>query len=679
MKLKYGYSYYPELCCSQAEIMTDIDLIEKSGANVVRMGEFAWDQLEKKEGDYDFTVFDKTIAELGKRGISTVFCTPTSCPPSWLMKKHPEIGYVDNRGVKRPFGARHHYCYNNEVYRSYSKKIVEEIAGHYADNPYVIGFQIGNEFAQESSGRCHCPTCTEKFRQFLKTKYQSIERFNQACGTYFWGESFSDFSDIYPPVAGSEPDSMDLIRSYYDNPGLRLNFEIFASESFCEYLNIQREALSRCTYKVITSNSTGVGTNLINYYRLYENLDAYGMDLYPSLSNPDYHDSEFSYALAFSVKKKPFWMLEFSIGGGHGLWAKEGRLQPVPGAIELSAMHAFASGAELLTHFQYKAFRSGAEQLNYALLDADRKPRRRYFEFSKTAKMLDTYADVLENTKVAENQAAILFDYQSLWALKLKPVNHDFSYVGLCADVYYALRRSGYYADVISPEMDFSGYSLLITPAMIIMSEACQKRLRDYVKNGGTLVSTFLTSVKDEHNVAYDCSFPAGLTEVFGAEVSEVEPVFEESRRKIEFRLDETINSENFHWIDELTLRGANAAARFTEGYRRGNAVASRHKYGAGCAYYLGTKPNAEALRRFLSEAAQKAELRPLPFPLPEGVTAIRRTNTDNEYYFVFNFNQFKTVLTLNGTYSEAASGKQMHALTLPPLGYACLGRRKSV
>ena len=119
MELKYGFSYYPEHCADFNEISLDLDLIQKSGANVVRMGEFAWDTFEKHEGEYDFETFIKTVNELGKRGVYTVLCTPTSCPPAWLIQKHPQIHYYDHRGVKRPHGARHHYCCNSEIYREY--------------------------------------------------------------------------------------------------------------------------------------------------------------------------------------------------------------------------------------------------------------------------------------------------------------------------------------------------------------------------------------------------------------------------------------------------------------------------------------------------------------------------------------------------------------------------------
>lgn len=647
MNLKYGFSYYPEHCNSYEEINLDIDIIVKSGANVVRMGEFAWDQMEKIEGEYDFDVFTYTVNELGKRGIYTVMCTPTACPPAWMIKKHPEISYVDYRGVKRPFGARHHYCYNSPVYRSYSQKIASKMADVFGNNPYVIGFQIGNEFAQEHSGRCHCNVCAEKFRTYLKNKYKTIDDFNFACGTYAWGESYSCFEEVDPPRATYEATEPDLIHDFYDNPGLRLNFENFSSDSFCEYLNIQKNTLKQ-SGKIITTNSTGLGRNQINYYDFFKELDLFGLDIYPSLWDPDHKVSQLTYAFSRSNKQKPFWALEFAIGGGHGLWAKEGRLQPLPGAIELEVMHAFASGAELLTHFQYKQFRSGAEQLNYALLDTDRVPRRRYFDFQNTAKSLEKHSDILEKTFVKKPDTAIIFDYNALWALLIKPVNHDFSYIDFVAKFYDTLRSIGVEADIVSPKADLSGYSLVIAPSPIVTDAPYIENLRSFVKNGGTLLGTFLTSVKDYDNVGYDVSLPAHLTDVFGAVVSEVEPVFESSRATIEINGRESLN---YHWLDELELCGAEAAATFKDTYRKGKAIITKNSFGKGTAYYMGTMPDDETFRDFLKKVTDECNTIKVPFEFPECCTVVTRENEDRTYYCIFNYGKDEVKIEFGKTY----------------------------
>ena len=190
--MRYGVSYYPEHKKPE-EYQHDIRCIIESGINTVRMGEFAWCRFEPEEGNYCFDWLDEAVEAFGKHGIETIICTPTACPPAWMIEKHPDILYMDNRGIRRPFGGRRHYCYNNETYRKYSAKIAEAIGKHYGSNPYVAGFQIDNEPAQEGTGRCHCPVCQKKFQEYLKENYHTIEEFNERSGGIFWSQEYTHF------------------------------------------------------------------------------------------------------------------------------------------------------------------------------------------------------------------------------------------------------------------------------------------------------------------------------------------------------------------------------------------------------------------------------------------------------------------------------------------------------
>jgi beta-galactosidase len=366
---------------------------------------------------------------------------------------------------------------------------------------------------------------------------------------------------------------------------------------------------------------------------------------------------------------KPFWALEFAIGGGHGLWAKEGRLQPLPGAIELEVMHAFASGAELLTHFQYKQFRSGAEQLNYALLDTDRVPRRRFFDFQATAKALERYSSVLETTTVKKPSTAIIFDYNALWALLIKPVNHDFSYIEFVAKFYDTLKSIGVEADIVSPKADISGYTLVIAPSPIVTDKAYTANLESYVKNGGCLLGTFLTSVKDYDNVGYDVSLPANLTEVFGITVSEVEPVFEASRANVELCFG---NSLNYHWLDELECTTAEAIGTFFDTYRKGNAVITKNRYGKGTAYYMGTMIDDSAFKTLLDHITNECRTEKVPFKFPECCTVVTRVSDDKTYYFIFNYGKESVSIDLENEYT-LFDGEKTDCILIPSLSYICI------
>ena len=99
--MRYGVSYYPEHK-TEGDLRHDLELLKGSGINTVRMGEFAWCRMEPVEGQYTFGWLQEVVEELGQAGIRTILCTPTACPPAWLVKKHPDILYMDNRRIRLP-------------------------------------------------------------------------------------------------------------------------------------------------------------------------------------------------------------------------------------------------------------------------------------------------------------------------------------------------------------------------------------------------------------------------------------------------------------------------------------------------------------------------------------------------------------------------------------------------
>lgn len=660
-KLKYGYSFYPEHCFSWDEAERDIKLIKDSGANVVRMGEFCWDKIEPSEGVFNLDWLEKVIDTLGENGISTVLCTPTACPPKWLMDKYKAMRYVDNRGTERPFGSRNHFCYNNNDYLRLAYAVSEKLSERFGKNPNVIGFQVGNEFAQEGTGRCHCITCLGKFRNYLRGRYKTIDNLNKAWGTFFWSQTYSSFDEIDFPISDDEASAQIHIRAFKDNPSLRLVFQRFCSDSMAECFNHIITALKKYTDKPVTTNSTGFGTNSADYFDFYKKADVYGLDSYPPLWRNTSSWLPLDYSFGRSVKGKPFWILEFSIGGGHAN-QENGRPQPLPGAIELFSMYSFASGAELLTHFQFKTFRFGAEQLNYSLLDQDSVPRRKYFEFQKTAKALEKYENLLTSTDICSGDVAVMINYESLWALKMKPAG-GLRYMDNVTQLLRMLNAEGINADVVAAEAELSSYKCVIVPSMLVMSEKTKNNLRDYVKSGGTLLATFLTAVKDMNNAACAESLPAGLTDVFGVTVSEVEPVTEETQNTVSIQT-QSAECENKYWLDELQTDTAESIGTLLGGYRKGNCVLSCNRFGKGTAYYLGTGIDESAMRNLLGDICRESGCEKTQFDLPANVEFTVRSFPDGrKLYGLFNFSAQAAVIKIN-------SGLKEEVIEIPPLRY---------
>lgn len=140
----YGAPYYPEHW-DAATREKDPEWMAEAGFNVVRMAEFAWDLMEPREGEFNFALFDETIARLGEKGIVTILCTPTATPPRWLTRAHPDVLRVNADGATMQHGSRQHACPSSPVFRAYSRAITQAMAAHFADNLHVVGWQTDNE------------------------------------------------------------------------------------------------------------------------------------------------------------------------------------------------------------------------------------------------------------------------------------------------------------------------------------------------------------------------------------------------------------------------------------------------------------------------------------------------------------------------------------------------------
>ncbi|MCL2741270.1 MAG: beta-galactosidase [Oscillospiraceae bacterium] len=663
-KLYYGAAYYPEQE-TWDEVDSDAGRFAELGFNAARIGEFAWCRMEPREGEYDFAWLDHVIGALGAKGVGTLLCTPTANPPIWMVEKYPEIMYVDNRGVTRPFGGRRHYCYNSPAYRGHCARIASELARRYGGDANVIGFHIDNELAQEATGRCHCPVCLKLFQDYLERKYGDVGSLNERWGTVFWGQTYERFDQIGMPVKSVENGAQDHLTTFRDNPAMRLDYERFCSDSLIAFQNVQADAIREHSGLPVTSNGTTCWTNGIDYHEAFRGLDVVASDIYPPLRTNEGYSASFDMAFSRGLKAGlPFWVVETSSGGGHGVWANSGVPQPYPGALRQNAMHIFASGGALATYFQFKTFRFGAEQLEASVFDVNGAYGRRQAEFAMAAKEMRRFSDLLTESSV-EARAAIVYDYDSLWATKIKPINPSFSYELFCHHLYGQLARLGIGADLVKLDEGINRYKAVILPAQVIMGEAQKAVVRDYVNRGGYLLATFLTALKNADNAAERKDPPAGLTDLFGVRVVEGEPVFGHTRADVTFPgLEGGLTGRNEHWTESLEIlpgvsgKRAVPVAVYADTYRKGEVTVAEREYGEGLAAYMGSVPEAAVLRRYLKSVCERAGVTGAPFGLPEGVEAVTRLFGDSKVYFVFNFREAQAELTLGERYTDLASGR---------------------
>ena len=172
-------------------------------------------------------------------------------------------------------------------------------------------------------------------------------------------------------------------------------------------------------------------------------------------------------------------------------------------------------------------------------------------------------------------------------------------------------------ADVLSYDADWSSYKLVILPGAFILKEKHRKKLEEYVENGGHLVATFLTGAKNGDNVGYTQSLPAGMQDVFGVTVQEVEPVFSECISTVRISINgQEMESKDQYWCDLLDGT-AKMIGTYADTYKKGCGVISENNFGKGKAYYVGTGLEPEVFARLLDEISKKAGVSKIPFEVP--------------------------------------------------------------
>lgn len=69
---------------------------------------------------------------------------------------------------------------------------------------------------------------------------------------------------------------------------------------------------------------------------------------------------------------------------------------------------------------------------------------------------------------------------------------------------------------MISVEEDLSKYDIVIAPVLYMVKEGHADRLKEFVKNGGTFVTTFFSGIVNENDLVTLGGYPGELRELVG-------------------------------------------------------------------------------------------------------------------------------------------------------------------
>jgi beta-galactosidase len=639
----FGVDYYPEQW-EHSRWTTDVQLMREARVNIVRLAEFAWSRLEPEHGQYQFAWLDEVINLLGENGIQVVLGTPTASPPPWVMERFPDafIQWADGRVAT--YGSRREYCPNHRGYRELSRSITRSMAEHFQDNPHVIGWQTDNEFGD----RCYCSHCQQAFQNWLKERFQTLEMVNQRWGAVFWSQEYSKWEQIPTPKK----------TGYIHNPGLELDYFRFMSESYIDFQNEQIAILREtCSEHFITHNLMGFSYNNLDYFAFSQPLDFVTWDNYPRgfwIQNQlvDAAALALGHDTMRGLKQKNFWVMEAHSGPAG--WDIIGST-PRPNEIRLWAYQAIAHGADGIVFFRWRTARYGAEQYWHGVLDHDGKPRRRYAEFKQLGHELQQIGTRIQGSQ-PQADVAMLLSYDSRFAFQIQPNNESFSYPKHFLDYYRALYDRNITVNVVSPHDNYSAYRVLVVPALYVVTNELAQKLSDFVGNGGTLVLTARSGVKEESNAVVNLALPGLLRELCGIEIAEYDSLRNAETVGIKFQVTGN-RVETSVWCDVLELQGAEAIAHYTDSYYADRPAISRHHYGKGQVIYVGTLGGNK-----IADAVIDRVLQEIHYSSPQAtktcVETRERYQSNEKLFFILNHSAEVQRVALTQTYDDLLSDK---------------------
>ena len=654
----YGGDYNPDQWPEETWL-EDAQLMQIAGVNLVSLGIFSWVKLEPRPGHFDFAWLDNLMELLHAHGVQVNLATPTASPPAWMVKLHPDMLPVTAEGVTLWHGARRHYCPHHPHYRQYAIRIATQLASRYANHPALAMWHVDNEYSCHF-GECFCDNSAAAFRLWLETRYGSLDKLNHAWGTAFWSQKYGGWQEIMPPRKAPS----------YPNPTQQLDWKRFSSDSWLACFEDQNAVFKQLTPDVpVTSNFLSFHPPL-DQFKFAAREDVVSNDSYPDPFLADWMiHAGMTCDLTRSVGARRPWVLMEQAPSAVN-W-RQRNANKRPGLMRLGSLQAVARGADGILFFQWRQSKSGAEKHHSGMLPHAGTDSRVWREITALGADLSRLEPLL--TSQVQARVAILMDWTNWWALELdsKPSN-DLKLVPQLYAYYQALYKRNITVDFVQPDADLSAYSLVIAPVLYLVSDTAVQNINHYVQQGGCLLMSFFSGIVDENEQIRLGGYPAPFRDLLGLRVEEYAP-FDIDQTNSLITPDGTQLSASL-WADVIQLQGAESLAQFEQDYFQGSPALTRHDFGTGQAYYLGTELSSTGMDWLMDLLIRKTDIQPVVANLPQGVEALRRASGRKSWLFLLNHTNQEQSIPLPTPGQDLLTGNSLQTtLSLPARGVAVI------
>lgn len=593
MKIKtiIGTQYYRPPNPEISDFPEDIEKIKKAGLKVVRTW-LNWQSVNPEEGIWNFENYDKLFKLAEKNGIKVLIQINSEIPPEYIIKKFPNCLWVNSKGEKIypsavPMTQVATYpglCPDCPQVKEKIEEFLKMTVLHYKDNPSLFGYDIWNEimpvygFGSIFNYFYH-PETKKRFCEFLKRKYQRIEKLNSLYG----GRNYKDFDEIPMPSSGVFIEMLDLYEF--------ISFWVF------DYMNWKKEIVRKYDKKhPVCSHAAGGLTSLLlvpfDVWEVGNLVDIWGTSCYEI----NFWKIALQCMLTRDSAGKNDWGI-VEMSGGRTWYGPYGNFTRTPEFLEQMVLLSISYGGKFNLFWQWRPERFSQESPNFGLVNEDGSFNKRTEKISNLAKFISKKQKIFDNLKFPECEIGILIDNRTIFIEDISSPNSSleekFSVLELLG-WFYALSKAGINFKIISGSQIVkygipSSIKLVIAPVLTIEREGLIDRLKNFVENGGNFAAGPYLFIYDAFTYMNKQTPPYEMQKIFGSKRIDIyydnEIVLEnpETGNKIEgFHCFEIYDCEN---SQPYLTKG-----KFIVGTKNIYGKSKCYRIGSLCGTYIGKK-----------------------------------------------------------------------------------------
>jgi beta-galactosidase len=586
----YGAVYFRKSNPPEQDWARDHQTAARIGMNTFRHW-FMWSAIEVAPGKYDWRDYDRMMDLAAQNGIKVVIAELVTAAPEWMFRKYPHARYVASDGSilnssiggSSATGGFPGLCLDNPEVRAAAEKFLVALVERYRNHPALLGYDLWNENSYNGGNPrkmyCYCDATKRKLREWLRTRYGSVEHVAHAWNRY----SYASWEDVEPPDNfGGYPDSLDWLQFRIDDA-----YELFHWRTA---LFRQHDPKHLVTAHGVAGTLESLPSSAHDEWRSSSEIDVWGFTFVASRKGDEpWKQFQAVDLVRGGSRGKPFWHAEAEAGP---LWMQpqvlnrpreDGRI-PDETDVRLWNLVSCAGGATGILYPRWRPLLDGPLFGAFGAFGMDGSVTPRAEMAGTFARWANAHPDVWKSHPV-KGDIGLAFVPESELFNYVQQGDTNF-YAQSIRGAYQAFFDSNIQADFVSLE-DLGQYKIVYLPYPVMLNNETVTRLRAYVEQGGTLISEGLPAYFGDHGHAGATQPNLGLDKLFGARERYVE-FTPDLLEKLTLKVNgHQINGRYF--LQEYEPAGGRAVGQ----YENGHIAAIENQYGKGRTLLIGTFPGA--------------------------------------------------------------------------------------